>query len=77
MDAERKVPVAKLKRALSTIKRDVDAKVVTGSVWKLKKNAVVDRLRTLGYASNEERTHLLRNAAMKDHKLRLPAKIAL
>jgi hypothetical protein len=60
----------RLKRGLSKIKKKVNEKF--GGVWKMKKNEVINKIRSLNYTYNQPNQELRTNSM-----IRKPAKIRL
>ena len=57
------VPVVKLKRGLSKIKKDITSKV--GAVWKLRKPQVITKLKSLKYTYDDNSKSLRTNSMIR------------
>jgi hypothetical protein len=60
----------RLKKGLSTIKKDINSKI--GAVWKLKKPQVISKIKSLNYKYNENTKELT-----TDSMIRKPRKIKI
>ena len=60
------ISAVRLKKGLSTIKRDITDKV--GAVWKLSKPQVIQKIRNLNYTYNPEKKELTTNSMIRKKK---------
>jgi hypothetical protein len=68
-----KIPVVKLKKGLSKIKKNLNSKV--GRVWNLKKNQVINKLEDLKYSYDDKKKSLV--ASKQSAMIRKPTVIKL
>lgn len=57
------VSAVRLKRGLSTIKKDITSKV--GAVWNLKKSQVIQKIKNLNYQYNDKNQELTTNSMIR------------
>jgi|TARA_R100000479_G_scaffold28547_1_gene10991 hypothetical protein len=57
------VSAVRLKKGLSTIKKDITSKV--GAVWKLSKGQVIQKIRNLNYTYNPQNQELTTNSMIR------------